>query len=99
MKIRVSAESAVRGVMIYSIRPDPPRSVRKKNGYPGQKAVQRLMALQSHIKRVSRALLEGDFVRLESWDLGIFLHVKVGTSTRKRFELRSLLGWIELCDF
>ena len=100
MYLRVSADSARRGAMVYTVGACVPHSRKTKNGWPPKKKRARVIAQAPRIEKMARRTLGSSFISLERVpNIGtLFLKVKTGTSRgEKRFELRELLGWIALC--
>lgn len=97
MKLQVSIANSSRGVTEYGICP-----YRKSHRYSSAtiKELRKLKKLMPRIERMARAQIGKSFKSVIFLDgYGLLLNVKVGTSKGpKKFEFRSLLGWIELYD-
>jgi hypothetical protein len=88
MRALILADGAVNGITAYKIL--------TKEDHVDQ--WNRLQSLLPRIKAMASRELGEDFIGLDNLGVMLSLNVKAGTSTRKRFQLRDLLGWITLFD-
>lgn len=91
MRLQVTVGNARRGIFSYLIKP-------ADTEHPKGDAEERLGTLLPRIEAMSRHLLGDNFQGITVYPTILELKVTVGTARAKKFELRYLLGWINLFD-
>jgi hypothetical protein len=91
MRLQVTVGNARKGTFSYVIRPDD-------KVHPDGDTEERLGGLKPRIEAMSRQMLGDNFRGIAAYPNLLELKVTVGTAKAKKFELRDLLGWINLFD-